>query len=85
MPNSYDTEYLSSGDDVNVATQSDLTLALDSDKYVYAKEKKFASEHFKLNKITGLMLFILPYIIIYLAALILKPVELLIKKKYAII
>ena len=43
--------------------------------YVYAKEKKFASEHFKLNKITGLMLFILPYIIktsffVYYAALV---------------
>lgn len=43
--------------------------------YVYAKEKKFASEHFKLNKITGLMLFVLPYIIktdffVYYAAVV---------------
>ena len=43
--------------------------------YVYAKEKKFASEHFILNKATGLLLFILPYIIktsffVYYAALV---------------
>lgn len=43
--------------------------------YVYAKEKKFASEHFKLNKITGLMLFVLPYIVktdffVYYAAIV---------------
>lgn len=43
--------------------------------YVYAKEKKFASEHFKLNKITGLMLFVLPYIVktdffVYYAAVV---------------
>lgn len=36
--NAYVGQHLSSGDDVNVTTQSDLTLALDSDKYVYAKE-----------------------------------------------
>lgn len=43
--------------------------------YVYAKEKKFASEHFILNKVTGLLLFVMPYIIktsffVYYAALI---------------
>lgn len=36
--NAYAGQHLSSGDDVNVTSQSDLTLALDSDKYVYAKE-----------------------------------------------
>lgn len=43
--------------------------------YVFAKEKKFASEHFILNKVTGLLLFVIPYIInksffVYYAALV---------------
>lgn len=34
----YIGQHLDSGDDVKVSSQSDLTLALDTDKYVYAKE-----------------------------------------------
>lgn len=34
----YIGQHLESGDDVNVLEKSDLTLALDTDKYVYAKE-----------------------------------------------
>lgn len=30
--------------------------------YVFAKEKKFAAEHFLLNKVTGLLLFLMPYL-----------------------
>lgn len=34
----YIGQHLKSGDDVSVKTQSDMTMALDTDKYVYAKE-----------------------------------------------
>lgn len=43
--------------------------------YVFVKDKKFASEHFLLNKVTGLLIFVLPYIIktsyfVYYAAIV---------------
>jgi len=31
--------------------------------FVFARDKKLASEHFLLNKVTGLLLFILPYLL----------------------